>query len=358
VELIGGIGRFLPESGTVLLKPNLVGPLSRQRRATTDPEVVRAVAELFRAAGAERLAVGDSPAVGTAGIVMKRSGYGEVLPEWLERVAFRESRPHPTASHQDLKLAGEVLDAGTLVNLPKIKTHGYMGLTLAVKNLFGAVIGPRKAHWHLRAGENRELFARLLAEICYALRPALTVVDGVIAMEGNGPSNGTPRETGLIVAGDDPAAVDVVLCEILGFRPEEVLTLGACAAIGRGVTEMLEIDLRGETVEEVRVDGFRRARLAEDSIGIWVRGPLARFLKRALTSRPRIEGEACKLCGNCAEICPPKAITMDAAAGVVPVIDAAKCIRCFCCQEACPHNAISVRAGWLLRLLSLFRRQP
>jgi ferredoxin len=104
------------------------------------------------------------------------------------------------------------------------------------------------------------------------------------------------------------------------------------------------------------VASFERARIGEGSIGIGIGGPLARMLKGALTSRPQISADACRLCGNCAEICPPDAISMDAAAKRYPQIDRRKCIRCFCCQEVCPHNAIAVRPGWLLRLLSVFRR--
>jgi uncharacterized protein (DUF362 family)/Pyruvate/2-oxoacid:ferredoxin oxidoreductase delta subunit len=356
IGLLGGAARFLPPSGTTLLKPNLVGPLPRSRRATTDPEVVRAVAEVLREAGAVSLAVGDSPGVGPAALVMRTSGYAGILPDWLTPEPFANGRPCPTASHRDIELAVPALDAAAIVNIPKLKTHAYMGLTVAVKNMFGAVVGARKAQWHLRAGENRRMFARLLVEICYALRPVLTVVDGVIAMEGNGPSNGTPREVGLIIAGDDPAAVDAVAGRLLGYSREEVLTQAECAAAGAGTTDIGQIEVLGENLDAVAVKDWKRAAFTEGSMGIFVRGPLARLLKGALTSRPEISLPACRLCGNCAEICPPRAITMDASARRFPVIDRSGCIRCFCCQEACPHGAISVRPGWLLRLGGTLRR--
>ncbi len=356
VELVGGAACFLPETGGVLLKPNLLAPLARERRITTDPEVVRAVAELFREAGAESISVGDSPAVGGARMVMRRAGYNDVLPEWVERVNFSEGRAHPTASHKDLQLAAAALDAGALVNLPKLKTHSYMGLTLAVKNLFGAVLGARKAQWHLRAGENRKLFARLLVEICYALRPALSVVDGIIGMDGRGPSNGRPRELGVIVAGDDPAAVDAVICRIVGFRPEHVPVMEEAARLGAGQTDLDNAEILGERIDDVAVRDFERATVPEGSLGISLPPFLAPLFKGALTSRPEIRAEACKLCANCAEICPPGAIEMDAAAGRKPEIDRAKCIRCFCCGEVCPHDAVDLRPGWLLRLASFFRR--
>lgn len=354
VELIGGAGQFLPENGRVLVKPNLVGPVSREKRAATDPEVARAVCELLREAGAGTVSLGDSPAVASAALVMRRNGYNNVLPDWVDRVAFDRARPCPTASHRDLQLAAAALDAGAIIDVPKLKTHAYMGLTLAVKNMFGAVVGARKAQWHLRAGENRELFARLVVEICYALGPRLTVVDGVIGMEGNGPANGVPRELGLILAGDDPAAVDAVIARMLGYETADLPIQAELERSGTGVTDLEEIEVLGEEIGSVAVGDFQRAHVTE-GIGIGIRGPLARILKGALTNRPLVHDDLCKLCGQCAEICPPDAIEMDAAAGDKPAIDRSKCIRCFCCQEVCPHGAITVKPGWLLRLLSVFR---
>ncbi len=356
VELVGGAAQFIPESGAVLIKPNLLGPVSREKRAATDPEVARAVAETLREAGARTVSLGDSPAVASASLVMRRNGYNEVLPDWVERVAFSEGRPCPTASHKDLELAVRALEADAIVNVPKLKTHAYMGLTLAVKNLFGTVVGARKAQWHLRAGENRELFARLVVEICYALRPRLTVVDGVIGMEGNGPANGIPRELGVILAGDDPAAVDTVIARMLGYDNSDLPVQAELQRSATGVTDLGEITVLGEEIAAVAVNNFQRAHISE-GIGIGIRGPIARLLKGALTNRPLIHADPCRLCGQCAEICPPDAIEMDAAAGKKPAIDRGKCIRCFCCQEVCPHNAISVRPGWLLRLLSVFRNR-
>jgi uncharacterized protein (DUF362 family)/Pyruvate/2-oxoacid:ferredoxin oxidoreductase delta subunit len=357
IDLIGGPQRFLKtESGSnVLLKPNLVAPLSRERRATTDPEVVRAVAEIFKQAGAGEISIGDSPAVASAAMAMRRGGYSDILPDFVRQVPFKIGRKSPTTGHADLELAEVALDAPTLVNLPKLKTHAYTGMTAAVKNLFGTVIGARKAQWHLRAGKNRQLFARLIAQICYALKPALTVVDAVIAMEGNGPSNGNGREVQLIIAGEDPAAVDTVCASLLGYGPGDLPIAEQCAELGLGTVNLEDIEIYGEDLPSVAIANWQRAVIPEGQIGIGSDGIIAAFFRRALTSRPQILKQACKLCGNCAEICPPDAITMNASEKQYPQIDFSKCIRCFCCQEACPHQAITVKPGWLLRLLSICR---
>ena len=348
VELIGGAG-LVGQSG-VLLKPNLLSASSRESRVCTDPEVVRATAEALRAAGASDIAVGDSPGYGSAARAMQKSGYDEVVPEWVRRVEFDAGRRHPTASHPDLELAAAALDAGLLVNLPKIKTHAYMGLTLAVKNFFGCVLGTKKAQWHLRAGENPALFARLIVEIAYSFRPGLTVVDGVIAMEGNGPGSGEARALGLILAGDDPAAVDAVICRLLGFPPEELPTLAAARELGLGQPELGKVEVLGERVEAVAITGFKSAASNARQLGVGIPRSLKRMLRGALTCRPEIAPELCQLCARCAEICPPKAIAVDAQQRQYPAIDRARCIRCFCCQEVCPAKAISVKRGWLLRL--------
>ena len=336
----------------VLLKPNLLAGRPREARVTTDPEVVRAVAEVLRTAGAADVAAGDSPGVGSALKVMSRSGWDGVVPEWVRRVDLDAGRPCRSRHHPDLELAAAALDAGLLVNLPKVKTHAYMGLTLATKNLFGTVVGTRKAQWHLRAGENPGLFARLVVEIAYSFRPGLIVADGVIAMEGNGPGSGDPRPLGVIVAGDDPSAVDAVLCRLVGFAPEAVPTLAAARELGLGAPDLEKVEVFGERLEDAAVKDFRPATNSPGAQGIGLPGFLQRLLKGAFTSKPVIDLGRCKLCGECATICPPKAIALDRAARKFPVIDRRACIRCFCCQEVCPYKAIAVKNGplsWLLQ---------
>jgi len=349
VGQVGHVGQVRPPS--VLLKPNLLAGRPREARVTTDPEVVRAVAEVLRAAGANDISAGDSPGIGSALKVMARSGWDGVVPDWVRRVDFDSGRPSRTKDHPDLELSAAALDAGLLVNIPKVKTHAYMGLTLATKNLFGTVIGARKAQWHLRAGENLGLFARLVVEIAYSFRPGLIVADGVIAMEGNGPGSGDPRPLGVILAGDDPTAVDAVLCRIVGFAPEAVPTLAAARELGLGTPDMGKIEVLGEDIASVAVQGFRPAAQSPGAQGIGLPGFLHKLLKGALTSKPVISTELCRLCGECARICPPKAIDLDLDAadrrGRLPVIDRKKCIRCFCCQEVCPYKAIAVKTGWL-----------
>jgi ferredoxin len=220
-----------------------------------------------------------------------------------------------------------------------------MYMTLAVKNLFGCVAGKRKIEWHFKAERYYEHFARVLVEVAKAVSPALTIVDGVLAMEGNGPNAGTPRQLGVIVAGTDCVAVDAVICEMLSIDPDLLYTHRVAREIGWGVGELREIELRGVPLEEVRVKDWQPARAVD--VLMRIPGFLRRWLRRLFTSRPKVDRKICKVCGVCGSVCPVKAITTDKKLR----INYDKCICCFCCQEICPYGAIGVKDGLFVRLL-------
>jgi Pyruvate/2-oxoacid:ferredoxin oxidoreductase delta subunit len=244
------------------------------------------------------------------------------------------------------EIAKAVHDADAVISLPKFKTHGMMVLTGAVKNLFGCIPGPRKAQWHLNAGVNRDAFARMLVELSALIRPKLTIMDAVIGMEGNGPGSGTPRRLNLVLAGADPVSLDVVCGRIAGIDPLMLYIIKAASEAGIGETQLGQILIHGEPLESATVRDFKLPPLShpEWKIPEWLR-PL---LKDALTTRPRIDHEACIRCGICRSHCPQQAIDD---AGERVAIRYRECIRCFCCQEFCPQGAISVGRGWALKLI-------
>ena len=191
---LGGIGAFVRPGQKVLLKPNLLAGRPPERAVTTHPEIVRGMIRLVQKAGGH-VAVGDSPGVGSPLQVARRSGILAVVEETgAEFAPFTESvRVRPSgAVFQELEVARDLLEADVVINLPKLKTHQMMGLTCGVKNLFGAVVGMRKPRLHLQAGTDKSFFALMLLELAEFLRPALTVVDAITAMEGNGPGSGDP----------------------------------------------------------------------------------------------------------------------------------------------------------------------
>ncbi|HLO25930.1 MAG TPA: DUF362 domain-containing protein, partial [Geobacteraceae bacterium] len=220
---LGGMKAFVRPGERVLLKPNMLYAKAPEFAVTTHPEVLRAAIELVQEAGGIPL-VGDSPGFGDFRKVAGKSGMLRVTEETgAEPVEFSEALEVPASGlFKRFELARPYLEADRVINLPKLKTHEMMTMTCGVKNLFGAVVGHAKAGWHMKAGTDREMFARMLLEI-YLLRPPdLTIVDAVSAMEGNGPGSGDPRDVGLLLAGINPVAVDVIAAEIAGI-PKKLL---------------------------------------------------------------------------------------------------------------------------------------
>ena len=348
---LGGITAFVQPGQTVLLTPNMLSCRPPERAVTTHPEIVRGMIRLVQQAGAQ-VAVGDSPGVGSPRQVARRSGILAVVEETgATFVPFAESvrvQP-PGAVFQELEVARDLLDADLVVNLPKLKTHQMMGLTCGVKNLFGAVVGMRKPRLHLQAGTDKAFFALMLLELAEFLRPALTVVDAVTAMEGNGPGSGDPVTVGALLAGANPLAVDAVATELVGLAPSAVWTQKTAIATGRPGSRLEDVEVVGTPLAELRVDTFRPAETTDVNFGLppFLKEPL----RRSLTALPIVDQSCCRQCGLCVSHCPPQAMALKS--GLLE-IDKRRCIGCFCCQEHCPHGAIETRQGLLLRLAHFF----
>jgi Pyruvate/2-oxoacid:ferredoxin oxidoreductase delta subunit len=223
-----------------------------------------------------------------------------------------------------------------------------MTLTLGVKNMFGVVPGQRKSQWHLSAGVDRMHFARMLVDLYRKVSPQLTLMDGIIGMDGNGPGNGDPKELGLIAAAEDAVALDAVISEIVGLKRERMPTTLAAEEMGAGQTRLEHISIAGEDMGNFQIDDFVFPATGE-LMGMFP-GFLREPLRNWLTTRPVLDSGACKMCLICLKNCPAKVITEH---GASLRFDLERCIRCFCCQEMCPEGAITVGRGPLARLLRL-----
>jgi uncharacterized protein (DUF362 family)/Pyruvate/2-oxoacid:ferredoxin oxidoreductase delta subunit len=351
VASLGGMERFVRPGERVLLKPNLLAGKAPEKAVTTHPEVVRAVIGLVREAGGVPV-VGDSPGIGGARKVAEKAGILAVLEETgTELVEFSETvTASGSGTFREIPLARAYMVADRVINLPKLKTHEMMTMTCAVKNLFGAVVGTEKAGWHLKAGADKELFARLLLEIWQLRPPELTIVDAVVGMEGDGPGSGDPKHLGLLLAGENAVAVDVVAAETACIPRKLLYVENAARAAGITGSTPEEIEIVGAKPEEVR-SPFRLPAQADVQFG------LPKFLKNRLrhylTTRPCEIPEKCLHCGICRDACPPRSIEIS---GGRLRFDYHSCIRCFCCRELCPEGALDVKEGALLKIFKKFNK--
>ncbi|MDD5285912.1 MAG: DUF362 domain-containing protein [Desulfuromonadaceae bacterium] len=357
LEPLGGMPAFVQKGDRVLLKPNMLAAKIPEQAVTTHPMIVRVVAEMVRAAGG-KVMIGDSPGIGSFKRVAEKSGISAAAKEsQSELVEFDEVvELQGSGVFRRISIAKSYWQADKIINLPKLKTHEMMTMTCAIKNLFGAVVGVEKAGWHLKAGASREQFARLLLEIYLLKKPALNIVDGVVAMEGNGPGGGDPIRLGLLIAGINPLAVDLVAGKLAGLPADLLYIEREAVSIGLAGSKLNEIMIYGTSLEMAMGSHFRLP------VGLDAQFGLPAFLKTALkkhtTSFPFASKEKCVLCGICRDACPPAAITIENSALSV---DNARCIRCWCCRELCPQDAMEVQRGVLLRLFSFLsagRRGP
>jgi uncharacterized protein (DUF362 family)/Pyruvate/2-oxoacid:ferredoxin oxidoreductase delta subunit len=347
IDLIGGIENFVRKGNRVLLKPNLLYGKAPEKAVTTHPSIVKGILRIVREAGGIPF-IGDSPSVGSLMRAAEKAGIRRVADEMdCPLVEFDKPVLPPRGSEKffkRLEIDRTVLEADVVINLPKWKTHGLTVLTLGVKNLFGCIPGPRKALWHLQAGEDRRLFAQMLVELYQVVRPSLTILDGILGMEGNGPNSGRPIKLGLILASRDSFNLDQTVCDLLGI-PRDFLPTNR-VAFEQGLARD-GIEVVGERVEGVKIPLFRLPNLSQPDWNL--PGFLRKALKNALTSKPIFDEGLCDNCDQCIGACPLKALERK---GRSLSFDYGKCIRCFCCQEVCPAGAITMKPGWAMKLVN------
>lgn len=233
LEPLGGMGAFVKKGNRVLLKPNLLTAGRLGKECITRPEIVYCVAQLVQEAGGKPF-FGDSPAFGSALGVAKANGYLSMMEELNLPVVEFHGQRYETAStsFNHLRLCREAMDADVVINLPKVKSHVQLTLTLGVKNLFGCVPGKMKAWWHMEAGKDENRFGEMLVETARAINPDLTILDGIIGHEGNGPSGGEPRPLNILGASSDVFALDRAMVDILNVDPALVPTVAASQRLG------------------------------------------------------------------------------------------------------------------------------
>ncbi len=346
LDLIGGLDKFVKPGMRVLLKPNLLSAKAPERAITTHPEIVAAVARAVRKLGAEVI-IGDSPGGAKRGVkrVWEITGMLAMAErEKLELVNF-EATGVVKFEIQDRKyyLAKPAVEADLIISLPKLKTHVLTLMTGGVKNMFGLIPGFRKGEYHKKAPRPSE-FAQIVVDILSLCPPALTIMDAILTMEGDGPSSGVPRWTKLILASSDPVAIDVVASEIIGLKPDQVPTTKIASEAGLGIGWIEALEIVGETLESARIPDFK---LTSNRKMEFIPSVLSHVLGHYVWVRPAIEKKTCTKCNICASSCPTGALQDEKES--VPTFDYKDCINCWCCHELCPSGAVYVNQSWLAR---------
>lgn len=348
IDLLGGITNFIKPQSRVLVKPNLLMAKEPEFGIDTHPEVVRAVIKLLKSIDC-KIFVGDSPSVWGKQIenveaVYEVSGIKRICDEEeVSLVKFEKRR-----WREKFPLAIWLDDCDHLVNIPKFKTHNLMLLTGGIKNLFGLISGTYKTELH-KNYFNVEDLAKILVDIYQEAKPSLTVIDGIVAMEGDGPAtSGKLRQLNLLLAGADCVALDSAMATIMGFAPQNVLTTKEAAARGLGTADIKSIKIQGEKLEQVIGEPFL---LPSSSVmNRKIPRPIVKLAKRLIKYYPCVKSDNCIQCAACINACPKKAIKMQ---GKRMVFDYSKCIACFCCQEVCPASAIKVKKSLFAKLIGL-----
>jgi uncharacterized protein (DUF362 family)/NAD-dependent dihydropyrimidine dehydrogenase PreA subunit len=356
MELLGGAGTFVKKGEKILLKVNLLVGEVPEKCVTTHPAVFRAVSELFAAEGAV-LSYGDSPGFGATHAAAKKAGIADVADELnVELADFKDGRDaFFEAGNQNKKfyIANGVLDADGLISLPKMKTHGLERFTGAVKNQFGCVVGMRKGEFHVKLPDATD-FARMLVDLNGLVKPRLYIMDGIVAMEGNGPRGGTPRPMHVLLFSTDPIALDATASRMINLNPLFVPTTLVGAETDAGRYKEEDIEIVGDALKDFICMDFNVERTPVKAIK---KGKMVQFLNNRLVAKPFILVDKCTQCGTCVQSCPVEGKAVNWQNGdktKAPVYDYSKCIKCYCCQEMCPESAIILKEPMIIKVGKLF----
>ncbi|HDT15329.1 MAG TPA: DUF362 domain-containing protein, partial [Firmicutes bacterium] len=227
-EKLGGMEKFISKGDTVLLKPNCLLGVMPNTGIVTHPEFIRAVIRVIKPA-AGRILIGDSPGFGSYKAAAAKNGTKKAAEEeGAEIIEFRSGALIKTQNRMmygEYPLDREVLKADKIINLPKLKTHMLMYMTLCVKNMFGVIPGIRKIEYHAKAEKSRYDFAKMLVELYMAKKPVVNIVDGILGLHGNGPgTDGKPIKTNMVIMGEDGFEMDMFIPSLVGLDPEKVNT--------------------------------------------------------------------------------------------------------------------------------------
>jgi uncharacterized protein (DUF362 family)/Pyruvate/2-oxoacid:ferredoxin oxidoreductase delta subunit len=352
IGLLGGAGMFVKSGEKIVLKPNWLAADAPELCTTTHPSVFKAVAEVFKAAGAV-LTYGDSPAFQSPELAAKKTlckaaadELGILPADFVNGVeVFFEKG----VQNKKFTVVKAITENDGLISLPKLKTHGFMKFTGSIKNQFGCIPGTLKGEFHVRVPDSND-FAKMLVDLNSFIHPRLYVMDGILAMEGNGPRGGSPKKMNVLIFSADPVALDATVCRMLGLDPALVPTVKFGMEAGAGTYKAEDIKMLGDDISMFTDKNFD---IKREPLKPFKASGFLKFISNALVPKPFIAAEKCTRCGTCVKMCPvnPKAVDWhDGDKKKPPSYKYERCIRCYCCQELCPEKAISLKVPFIRKI--------
>ncbi len=352
LELLGGPQMFAAPGEKILLKPNLLAADPPEKCTTTNPVVFEAVIEAFKTTGAT-ISYGDSPAINSPKAAAKKAGLADVANRFgVELADFQNGKEiffEKGIQNKKFTIANGALESDGIISLPKLKTHAFEKMTGCIKNQFGCIPGTLKGEYHVRVPDAND-FGKMLVDLNNYLKPRLYVMDGILAMEGNGPRGGTPIKMNVLLFSSDPVALDATVCRMINLNPEYVPTTKYGMEVGMGTYVERDIEIVGDGLENFYNPKFEVER---NPVKAYKPGATIQFLRNMIVPKPYIISNKCVKCGLCVNMCPvnPKAVNWhDGVKTNVPTYKYKNCIRCYCCQELCPESAIHLKVPVLRRI--------
>ena len=357
LSLLGGLENILKHRSKVFVKINHLSPPSSPDKAiVTHPDFTKEVLRLLLELNLEIIVGDDIQSKEKDGFLI--SGYRKVCNDLgirlvnLKETGFREVN----CKGQILKkvyISPLLLEADFILNLPKLKTHSFTVFTGAVKNMFGIIPNGFRLNYH-RQYIQSDVFSQMLVDIFSCVPPHLSIMDGIVAMEGEGPSAGNPKRVGIILASQDAVALDAVASKIVGFNPMNIYTTQNAHERGLGIGEIEKIKIAGENIRDVEVRNFKHSAVAiglmRRKIPLFLHG----YIQSQLTLTPKVTRDKCTACMECIDICPRGAAILDDG---LAWIDKSLCIHCMCCHEVCRFQAIKLKQrplGIIFRAITVF----
>ena len=357
IDAVGGLD-WVEQGMKIVIKANLVSFMSPDSAATTHPTLLCELVKLLTERGAE-VVIGDSPGGLYTSLYVNRvyraTGMREVESVGAtlnQNYEVREAENPEGKVLKSFSYTAYLDEADAIIDFCKLKTHGMMGMSAAAKNMFGCIPGVLKPEYHFRFPRHED-FAHMIIDLDEYFKPRLCICDAVVGMEGNGPTMGTPRKIGAILASASPHKMDMVCANIIGLDPMELPTLAAAHERQLVPEAMENLSIFGDPAA-FHIPDFKNlpthasVEFKKDSKRFF--GKMASLItSKALCSVPKLKASMCVGCGVCANICPAKAIVIEKGKAI---IDRSACIRCFCCQEFCPKGAMRVKRPLIAKIIN------